>query len=141
MNNQEQIKDKMRFLLEDTIWAFNITNRGVTFYEDEDGNEGDKEEMECVYLNKNTGNKCAIGRFIPDNDERFNDMVEENRGIDILTKKELNLLFTIDEFKGVPVDFLKSIQDLHDVPDNWDLEGLTSKGLEEREHIVRTFGL
>jgi len=139
LNDEEQIKDKMRFLLEDTMEAYNSQNRSVSYYEDDEGNPT-KEEMECIYRSDD-GRKCAIGRWFPEDNDIFESIIKGNRGIDVLTKKELEALYSIEEFNGVSESFLKAIQDLHDVPENWDLNGLTLRGREKSQDIIKEFSL
>ena len=76
----------------------------------------------CMYLDKYTGNKCAIGRYIIDENSLnlegdYDELIEEFP--DCLPK----------EIKKLGYMFLINIQNLHDQDYYWCDSGLSKKGL------------
>lgn len=104
--------------LEDTIEFFDSNNRGVA-----------ENENDCVYHNEDTGNRCAIGRYMTD----LQAYKAENM-LGLATIMEAKLM---DE-RLIPFgrSFLASVQSLHDDNDLWDENGLNESGKAEVKEII-----
>ncbi len=83
----------------------------------------------CLYRGPN-GLKCAIGALITD--EEY-DSEMEFKTISFLKER-----FIPDRLKGVIIDFLSDLQNIHDDYANW---SRTSQMKEELEIVARNFGL
>ena len=82
----------------------------------------------CVYRAPN-GLKCAVGCLIPD-DEYSKDM-EGNYVVD--------LQWAISS--GLDLELLSYLQYIHDEPDLWDGNNLTSEGMSELQQIAQGYNL
>lgn len=82
----------------------------------------------CYYLDKNTGNKCAIGRYI------INENSLEFSGN---YKKLINSYPNCipENIKSLGDEFLSHIQHLHDSNFYWDDSGLRDEGVERIKYI------
>lgn len=82
----------------------------------------------CYYLDKNTGNKCAIGRYIIDENS-----LEFSGGFKKLINSYPNCI--PESIKCLGDEFLSHIQDLHDINLYWDKDGLNDRGIERIKNI------
>lgn len=107
---EKDLKQKRKEFLDDTVkyYSEDTSRRSVL----------DK----CMYRTGD-GRKCAIGRYIPD--DKYTTLIE---GKNVISKLVYNLIPQNISMLGI--DFLLSIQSLHDESDNWDKNGLTEKGKE-----------
>jgi len=97
-----------RKALDDTIAHFNENNRS------------ENEQGSCLYCGPN-GLRCAVARLVTD--EMLDKLLENTTP------------YSYEEFDK-DAEFLEDLQDLHDVPSNWDADGLTRWG-KERAEIIR----
>lgn len=109
-------------LLQNTIDYFNSENRSTTYFNS------------CKY--RLNGKACAIGREISDElAKEFDDL--ENTGV-----------YEDDIFDALPKrlqrlgkEYLSSIQKLHDSSLNWDNGGLSAKGKQSVESMIKKYDL
>lgn len=103
-----------------------VLNDTVSFYgEDPAGRRAVNEHDNCMYLVRDTGNKCAVGRLLPE------------EGLNIIADiSETALGFTVEPvcIKYLPElspSFLRQVQCLHDSKSYWDYndKGLTDDGI------------
>ncbi len=117
-------------LLKNTINHFNSNNRGLIVFVG-----WDLEDM-CSYINKETGNRCAIGRELPE--ELAVKLAENSNG----AVDHHNVYIELpDRLKRMGVDFLSYIQLLHDNDENWDENGLSMEGLRFVDNIKMKFDI
>ena len=86
----------------------------------------------CRYFTN--GRCCAIGRCMID-PEKYKDYAgdaESFQDLDSLLKPE---------YRGFPIDFWLALQYLHDIPMNWNNEGLSENGKTTVERIKKRFKL
>ncbi len=120
----ETLKQKQLKVLNDTIKAFNSTNRCT----DEKGS--------CKYYVVNKQG-CAIGRLIEDKELCKELDVRPNCGVsDDNTFHKLPL-----QLQDLTQDFLVELQNIHDCASCWDENGLTDIGYSRVKYIKTKFEL
>lgn len=117
------LKARQRAFLNKTVKYYNSTNRGI-----------DPRTKYCTYRNG-----CAIGRFLKEDDCIKLDVLRWSIS-DILYDKELNKMIPV-KIKNLGSRFLRDIQVLHDVKQNWNEQGLTEYGEESVNQIMNSFEL
>lgn len=117
------LKARQRAFLNKTIKYYNSTNRGIN-----------PRTKHCTYRNR-----CAIGRFLKEDDCIKLDELSWGIG-DILADKELAKLIPT-KIKNLGRKFLSQIQILHDAPSNWNETGLTDIGEMRVNGIMNDFRL
>jgi len=119
----EELKQKQLALLEETAAFYNSNNRA------------ENEKGGCYYTLIVNGEErgCAIGRKIADKSlcEKFNLMGGRNYSPSV---KQVFYMIPF-ELQELGINFLTSIQSLHDIKDNWNLEGLSERGKKYVEDI------
>ena len=126
----ENIKKRMRDMLERACNRFNSTNRAVEF-------ENDK-SLRCKYETSD-GNRCAIGAEIPEylmTEDVKNYVGSVDHLFDLYPK-----IKNCRKFKDVQITFLKSLQLLHDSEQYWDEGGLSDAGMKRKELIISLFDI
>lgn len=105
-----------------------VLNDTVEFYgEDPQGRRATNEHDQCMYLVPETGNKCAVGRLLPE------------EGLNLIAYAFESALgdrvrpVCIKYLPEIPVRFLRHVQFLHDGKLYWDYndKGLTGSGVEQ----------
>lgn len=114
------MKSKAEIVVE-TLLHYNLKNRGYNA-------EGDY----CTYLDKSTGNKCAVGRCILDSEiEKVSEYeekhIKETNGSptvgDLATYfNDIDYLLS-PEYRGHDVDFWGNLQYIHDGSQFWNEDG------------------
>lgn len=99
---------------------------GVAFYS-EDVSRRATERRSCFYRAEN-GNKCFIGRWIPD------DKYDKDMEGKVITNWLVSILPT--HISELGLEFLSMCQALHDGCDNWGNNGLTGDGVDYRDTIL-----
>lgn len=106
----EEVKQNQLKVLEETVNFYNSTNRGFS-----------QHLKGCVYFDKETNRKCAVGRLV--NDDEVIDKLVKNGGdaYDVfdLLPKDVQVLGSM---------FLFRLQTLHDDAMNWTPTGLSEIG-------------
>lgn len=131
------MKTKSEIVVE-TLLHYNIKNRGYN-------HAGDH----CTYLDKPSGNKCAVGRCILDSEiEKVcvfeQEQINQNDGSPSVAKlvenfNDLDALL-IPEYRGYDVTFWGHLQYVHDSSYMWNEDGFdVSDG--SLNHITRSFGV
>lgn len=118
------LKEKQLKVLNDTINAFNSTNRCTN------------EKGDCQYYMEGKQG-CAVGRLIEDKELCKQLDLGINCGI---SSHEVFKQLPI-ELKDLTQDFLYKLQDLHDNFHYWNEKGLTQSGLIKVQGIKIEFGL
>ena len=116
-------------ILRDTINHYKLSNRA-------------EQDNGCVYMNSK-GQKCAVGRYmLKENPSKYNwhgnvySLVarlvenEEPGGLDSLLIKEV---------RGHDLVFWADLQMLHDVPENWDEDGISAIGIEKANKLIEEY--
>jgi hypothetical protein len=119
-------------LFNDVITTFNSKNLSVSTFRDN-----------CVYWNRITNSKCAIGRHLPENICEIGDKREPSTPVPKLIN-ELIVDFgydTLPEVLKLDPLFLSDIQKLHDNFSNWNTEGLSINGKLRAKHIAKKWEL
>ena len=108
--NTDEIRERRGKLLDETIARFNLNNRSFN-------------GSICTYAPTDKSDGCAVGRLISDKT-----ICEEldKHGINADNKRVLEALPT--EIRELGGDFLRSLQQLHDFPHNWEETGLSIRG-------------
>ena len=112
-----------------------IIEETASFYTSK--NRGYNTAKGCMYRTFD-GKKCAVGRCILD--EKL-DMFAPLRGSILhvaaaLPDKEPLDNFLKPEYRGHSLKFWYNIQNLHDMEDNWDSNGITPEGIEYKEQLL-----
>ena len=121
---EEQTKQRMRHYLKSTADYYNIFNRAVN------------NDNKCVYVMSEESELegCAIGRKLSLYYKRW---VRKDKTIN--AQGEITELFSTfgvpAYFKGMPKITLYEIQSLHDKEENWNISGLSSKGVAQYTYI------
>lgn len=113
-------KERMRAILDDT----------VEYYSEDTSRRCFEPGYGCFY--RSEGKKCAIGRFIPD--ENYSLEMEEEGATTIISRFHNCLPPEIEE---LPSKFLGNLQFFHDNAFNWGEEGLTGQGKESVEFLKK----
>lgn len=115
-----------REIIEETIKFYNSNNRAV------------QDRSTCKYLTDD-GKMCAVGRCLTDEDVR--NVGDFQGDVDSLVKafKSLDEMLK-PEYRGHDQQFWRTLQTLHDDPDNWNEDGFAGSR-EFIETIFRTFDL
>jgi len=108
-------------VIRNTVKRFNLNNRAIvnyiSYYRLEDGTM----DAICYYINKKDQCGCLY--------KHFKD-TKESRGIDVLYGLHrfewTDLIPSVRHIQDI--NFWRSIQELHDVDDNWDDNGLSENG-------------
>lgn len=100
----------------------------VEFYSEDVSRRAINEIGKCRYR-MNNGNKCAIGRWIPD--EKYKLSLEGTS----CNSEMLKIL--PDEIQELGCKFLWMVQQLHDRPQHWNKEGLTEEGKKYIKEIKK----
>lgn len=88
-------------------------------------------EMNCLYLDPTTGNKCAVGRCMVDGTwQRVGGDVE------VLFDRFQPEQCLKPEYQHIPKKVWKALQDLHDDDIYWNAEGLTQRGQEVANKLL-----
>lgn len=109
--------------LKDTINFYNSNNRSVY------------SNLRCLYLSLEDGKKCAIGRFLKKEDA----ITADEKGYDVDEIIKANML--PERISKLGIHFLETVQDLHDTRHYWAENGLTLKGKNRVNSIIRMFNL
>jgi hypothetical protein len=81
----------------------------------------------CMYVDGSTGNKCAIGGILPD--DELHVIEEEENGIGAVCRRHEEIDFF---FKNVDKGMLEEMQGHHDDPNNWNSQGFWNYGVFKR---------
>jgi hypothetical protein len=98
----------------------------------------------CYYspekANKPSSEGCAIGRHLtPEAKIAFDDLASSDI-VSIMNHDDHKAMMP-DWMQEMNPDFLNSIQNLHDGPRNWDINGLTGRGKEIVNDIITEYQL
>jgi len=100
------------------------------FIEDPSRRAYNKETKTCMYWDKTTGNKCVVGRHIPE--DKYSQVSE---GMLVDTEKDDGGLVIFNllplELQELGVTFLARCQEFHDSEDNFTETGLSEEGIKE----------
>lgn len=98
-------------------------NETIAYYSEDTSRRAIDSLGYCIYYDRNTGNKCAIGRYINYKDYLSNDL-------DVGHTVDEYYVFALlpEEIKRLGKDFLKQVQILHDDSYSWLDEGLSEIG-------------
>lgn len=128
------MKSKAEIVVE-TLRHYNLKNRGYN-----------RAEGHCTYLDKSTGNKCAVGRCILDSEiekvsECEQQCINQNDGSPSVDKLVENFndidYLLIPEYRGHGTAFWKDLQYLHDSSYMWTEDGFVTENLH---YVSRSFG-
>ena len=118
-------------IIKETAEFYNLTNRGYYYG-----------SGSCLYLTPE-GTMCAVGRCIKEDeiksfDCRFDTGVS---GVEIALEKNNETLdqYLKPEYQGHSVNFWDDLQKLHDTSSNWDATGLTLKGEQVYEFLLKKY--
>jgi hypothetical protein len=92
----------------------------------------------CVYYDVVTGNRCAIGILIPEEDAKYLNTVYKYKSITELygIRNELEFPESLRKlFKDHDDKFLQDVQDIHDGDNYWDHIGLTQRGVNAIDRL------
>ena len=103
-------------ILDETVAFYNSKNRSVVQRE---------EDVICLYKGPD-GKKCAFSRCCTE--EAADSLVEDNSADYFERGGSLDYLLQ-EEYQGHPTAFWMKIQQLHDLPVNWDDSGLSILGM------------
>lgn len=117
------MKSKIDIIIE-TVLQYNSTNRAT--------NDSDS----CTYLSKD-GNMCAVGRCLSDEGmcvmkkfENSNAVLDTSINYFIKLHGENDFDKCLkEEYRGHDARFWNDLQNLHDSPSNWSMDGITNIGL------------
>ena len=111
------------------------------FIEDPSRRAYNQETESCMYWDKSTGNKCLIGRELPE--DKYSKNLEGNS---IFCKEEGDIEEATSIFDLLPIaiqeldiEFLYNSQKLHDNSFYWTLTGLSEIGLKKLNDIKKTY--
>jgi hypothetical protein len=111
-------------ILLETINFYNLSNRGYNTKLDS-----------CEYLTE-SGNRCAVGRCMIDEELNRSDL--EGASVSFFIKDgDIDHIFK-DEYKGCRYQFWDNLQILHDLRSNWTEDGLSESG---KRKVERMFGV
>ena len=134
--NQQELTQKRRAVLDDTIAHFNLKNRSVIYATKSFGGR-------CKYFSVAGGGEgeirgCAIGRLIQDKGlcRRLDDETPTTSVSNPVVFEQLP-----PELQELGQDFLSRLQNLHDIEGNWDEKGLSEEGKSYVADIRACFGL
>jgi hypothetical protein len=113
------MKSKAEIVVE-TLKFYNSNNRGYNAVDEH-----------CTYLDKDSGNKCAVGRCILDSEiekvhEYEQKYIKDTEGSPSVTKLAGYFYFDsllIPEYRGHSLQFWSDLQYLHDTAINWTEDG------------------
>jgi hypothetical protein len=110
----------------------NFLNEKLGYFIEDPSRRAYNQETGCMYWDKSTGNKCLIGREIPE--EKYNEQYEGN----VVRSNEIfNLL--PESIQGLGITFLCRCQGLHDEEAYWTDTGLSERGLTKLADIKEIF--
>lgn len=98
----------------------------------------------CIYLKTKTSPGCAIGRHLtPEVQQVFHKIqVEDNAGsINSICEDPESKKLLPDWMQEMNIGFLKSVQQLHDSSECWDIEGISALGKQEVFNLCILFNL
>lgn len=115
------VKDRMNTLLKDTVdyYSADVKRRAVVKLNNGVGTA-------CVYLDRNTGNKCAIGRNLTEYE--MTTWADKVGSFTTLTDEYEDGLEVPLAFHGLPTWFAFDLQNIHDSYKNWTKNGLSGIG-------------
>jgi len=129
------MKTKAEIVVE-TLLNYNLKNRGYN-----------AEVEHCTYLDKSTGNKCAVGRCILDSElekvsEYEREYIKYTEGSPSVSK--LSEYFDFDslltpEYRGHSLQFWSDLQYLHDSSRMWNEDGFKADE-GDLAYFSRVFG-
>ena len=119
-----KLKTKVE-IIEETAAFYNLNNRAVK--------HSSGYGTSCVYLDAETGNKCAVGRCLnPDAD-----VSEYNSGVGAKALFEaLGFDILKEEYRIVDSKFWMALQSFHDNRSHWDENGLTQEGIKYKNELI-----
>ena len=79
----------------------------------------------CLFQH-NDGRRCSVGRCMTK--DGIKKVLSENANGDGCELEEPLDKYLKKRYRGKPLEFWDNLQNLHDMPDNWDAQGLTDKG-------------
>lgn len=125
---EDKVKRRMIGFLDETVNHYNLNNRSYF-------------GGSCSYipLDESCSEGCAIGRKLPKTYKKklINTIFNYGYGVSWLFEK-----FGVPKyFKEMPIEFLTSVQCLHDEPTHWTNEGLSDLGVSFYEKIKTNFNL
>ncbi len=122
---QSQANEKMLEVLEDT----------KDFYSKDPSKRGLDGEKSCVFIEEESGNKCAVGRYLaPTALKKLIESGELNGGVD--EAREVSSKTSLINI--LPQEFWCNLQRFHDINAYWNEKGLTRKGRLEYSLIKST---
>jgi hypothetical protein len=118
-----ELQTKQLQILDATVAHFNSKN--LSFLKDVNGSI-----KNCLYApTEGVSTGCAVGRLIKDKDLC--------RQLDSLKNKPVSDIaqYLPDEIKKLGITFLGRLQRLHDIPSNWNENGLTKSGKDNYDKV------
>jgi hypothetical protein len=109
-------------LLNESIEFYSHNPRGLT-----------SDKTDCVYWNKHSNNKCAIGRCMNNvSVDKYATLQEDVEGLhSMLSSSNIDFDSILEpKYRGIPLDFWSPLQQLHDRNEYWCQTGLTREGRE-----------
>ena len=95
-----------------------------------------QERGKCCYLTSD-GRMCAVGRCLRSPEHYLYDSESvaficsgDNQVLDDMLKPE---------YRGHPISFWQSLQELHDLNQNWDKQGITQAGIMAVKRIIAEY--
>ena len=107
MKNEPAIENEMLKVLDET----------VAFYSVNPSERRAMAGMDCTYMDDETGNKCAIGRLLNQDDL---EMLRSNNWLKNVSFLSIRDDLTTKKVLDLPTKFLCNLQDLHDDNDYWE---------------------
>lgn len=97
-----------------------------------------KETQTCMYWDKTTGNKCVIGKHIPE--DKYNEHFE-SKLLQSIDKNGERFIFNLLplEIQELGLYFLQDCQLFHDYKYNFNETGLSQQGLETINYLKERY--
>jgi hypothetical protein len=124
-----------REIIEETANFYHLGNRGYSAH-----------TLDCVYLDFQTRNRCALGRCFDAPDETLYDLTGtvDRDGCILMAGKPSERWIDIEtllkkEYRGHSPDFWNDLQSLHDGEKNWTNDGLSERGKQKIENLLNNW--
>ena len=117
-----EIKTKVQ-IIEETAAFYNLSNRAHI-------------NNKCFYYNKDSTNRCAVGRYLND-DVAFSKDEQESRASDIFKSQGFDILK--EEYRIEDTSFWNRLQSFHDNADNWNSTGLSLEGENYKNELIKQY--
>ena len=108
-----------------TLSCEEIIKETVAFYSQDPTARRSMDGDECLFQH-NDGRRCSVGRCMTQNG--IKKVLSENANGDGCELEEPLDYYLKKRYHGKPLEFWDNLQNLHDMPANWDAKGLTGVG-------------